>query len=204
MNKREFLLERVSKIETKLKIYCKYYNNRFVRALLVREKVILKVFAILLKKLFGINYLKKTKTFLDREMFVYLSDADASLLYFYGIFGHAGLNFYGSELSIIKFLIKNLKNDDIFYDIGANYGFYTILAQELITNGEIHSFEPNPNIFPLLVKNAQYEKFRNTFLNEIAISDKDGELEFYDRFNQRHSGTSSLIKHSNFGKNIKL
>ena len=137
-------------------------------------------------------------------MYVYLHDADASLLYFFEIFGCAGNNLYGSEFSIIKFLIKNLKENDVFYDVGANYGFYTILAQELISNGEIHSFEPNPNIFPLLLKNAQPEKFKNTFLNELALSDKDGCLEFYNRFNQRHSGDSSLVKHEHFKGKYKI
>jgi hypothetical protein len=39
-----------------------------------------------------------------------------------------------AEYKLTKFFIKNLKEDDIFYDVGANYGFYTYLALEL---GEI-------------------------------------------------------------------
>lgn len=200
MNKREFLLEKIKNIEPILKIYYQNFENRIKRAFIVKEKAIIKIWSIFLKEIFGISYLKKIKTFFDREMHVYLEDADASSLYFFGIlFGYG----YGTELSLIKYLIKNIKENDVFYDIGANYGFYTILAQEFISSGEIHSFEPNPSIFPLLVENAQPEKFSNTFLNEVALSNKDEELEFYDRFNQRHSGGSSLIKYSHFEGNYK-
>jgi len=126
-------------------------------------------------------------------MLVYLADSDASALYFFG-------TLYGEELKIIKFLLKNLKENDVFYDIGANYGFYTILAQEFITEGEIHSFEPNPKIFKILKENCKLNIFKNTYLNEIALSDKNGGVEFYDRDIARQSGGSSLIKHEHFKK----
>jgi FkbM family methyltransferase len=126
-------------------------------------------------------------------MFVFLNDGDATFLYFFGVL-------FGDEINIIKFLIKNLKENDIFYDIGANYGFYTLLAQEFITTGEIHSFEPNPNIFKLLKENVKLDLFKNTFLNELALSDKKGESEFYNLDIKGHSGASSLIKYDRFKK----
>jgi FkbM family methyltransferase len=107
---------------------------------------------------------------------------------------------YGGETKIIKFLIKNFKDDDIFYDIGANYGFYVLLAQEFITKGEIQAFEPNPKIFKLLRENSRLDIYKHTFLNEMALYDKTGETEFFDREIGRHSGNSSLIKHQHFLK----
>jgi FkbM family methyltransferase len=84
-----------------------------------------------------------------------------------------------------------------FYDIGASYGFFTLLAQEFITTGEIHSFEPNPAIFELLRINADVKNFPNTYINEIAISDKKDIVEFYDRQSTGYSFTSTLIKKAN-------
>ena len=193
MSKKEKFLSLLNKIEPKIGLYLEHLNNKLKRALLVREKSIFKIFAIFLKILFNIDFEKKLKTFWGREINVYLADADASSLYFFGVL-------YGEELKIIKFLIKELKEDDIFYDIGANLGFYTILAQEFITNGEIHSFEPNPKIFKILKKNCKLDIFKNTYLNQIALSDKIGEIDFYDREIARHSGGSSLIKHGHFKK----
>jgi len=146
-----------------------------------------------MKKVLGMDFKKKIKTFWGRDIYVYLADADAAALYFFNTLPIA-------EIKIIKFLIKNFKDDDIFYDIGANYGFYTLLAQEFITKGEIHAFEPNPKIFKLLRENSRLDIYKNTFLNEMALSDKAGETEFFDREISGHSGSSSLVKHQHFLK----
>jgi FkbM family methyltransferase len=191
--KKEEFLSLLNKIEPRISLYSKYFDSKIVRTFIVREKALLKVLAILMKNVLGMDFKKKTKTFWGRDIYVYLADADSSALYFFN-------TLYVSEIKIIKFLIKNFKDDDVFYDIGANYGFYTLLAQEFITKGEIHAFEPNPKIFKLLRENSRLDIYKNTFLNEIALSDKTGEIEFYDREISRHSGSSSLIKHQHFLK----
>jgi len=193
MIKNEKFINILTNIEPKINLYLKHSNSRIIRGLLVREKSIVKILAILFKKFFNIDFKKRIKTFWGREMLVYLADGDASALYFFG-------SLYGEELKIIKFLLKNLKENDVFYDLGANYGFYTILAQEFITEGEIHSFEPNPKIFKILKENCKLNIFKNTYLNEIALSDKNDESEFYDTDVARHSGISSLIKHEHYKK----
>jgi FkbM family methyltransferase len=193
MDKKEKFLSLLSEIEPRINKYSKYLDSKIIRAFMVREKALLKVLAILMKNVLGMDFKKKIKTFWGRDIYVYLADADASALYFFN-------TLYGSEIKIIKFLIKNFKDDDIFYDIGANYGFYVLLAQEFITKGEIHAFEPNPKIFKLLRKNSRLDIYKNTFLNEMALSDKTGETEFFDREISRHSGGSSLIKHQHFLK----
>jgi FkbM family methyltransferase len=193
MDKKEKFLSLLSKIEPRIDKYLKYIDSKIIRAFVVREKAFLKVLAILMKNVLDIDFKKKIKTFWERDLYVYLADSDASALYFFG-------TLYGDEIKIIKFLIKNFKENDIFYDVGANYGFYTCLAQEFIIDGEIHAFEPNPKIFRLLKENARLDIFKNTFLNEVALSDKTGETEFFDREISRHSGSSSLIKHQHFLK----
>ncbi len=193
MDKKEKFLSLLSKIEPRINKYLKYFDSKIIRSFMVREKAFLKVLAILMKNVLGMDFKKKIKTFWERDLYVYLADADASALYFFG-------TLYGDEIKIIKFLIKNFKENDIFYDVGANYGFYTCLAQEFIIDGEIHAFEPNPKIFRLLKENARLDIFKNTFLNEVALSDKIGETEFFDREISGHSGGSSLIKHQHFLK----
>jgi FkbM family methyltransferase len=193
VHRKEKFLSLLSKIEPRINKYLKYLDSKIIRAFMVREKAFLKILAILMKNVLGMDFKKKVKTFWGRDIYVYLADTDASALYFFN-------TLYGEEIKLIKFLIKNFKDDDIFYDIGANYGFYTLLAQEFITKGEIHAFEPNPKIFKLLRENSRLDIYKNTFLNEIALSDKTGETEFFDREISRHSGGSSLIKHQHFLK----
>lgn len=188
MNKKEKFFEKLLSIEPKTIEHLKFAKNKFIIILLRKEKGLIKAISIFLKKLFNIDITITLKTFFRRKMKVYLADADASALFFFG-------TLYDAELKVIKFLLKNLKENDIFYDVGANYGFYTLLAQELIDieKGEIHSFEPLPRIFNLLKENAFLEKFKNTFLNNLALSDSCGFADFINRENSRHSGISSLI-----------
>ncbi len=193
MDKKEKFLSLLSKIEPRIDKYSKYIDSKIIRAFMVREKAFLKVLAILMKNVLSMDFKKRIKTFWGRDIHVFLADQDASALYFFN-------TLYGEEIKIIKFLIQNFKNDDIFYDIGANYGFYTLLAQEFITKGEIHAFEPNPKIFKLLRENSRLDIYKNTFLNEMALSDKIGEIEFFDREISKHSGGSSLIKYKHFSK----
>jgi len=79
------------------------------------------------------------------------------------------------EYKLTKFFIKNLKEDGIFYDIGANYGFYTYLALEFCK--EVHLFEPIPFIFDNLKNNLK--DYQNVFLNNIALSDKKGKVDLF-------------------------
>lgn len=95
------------------------------------------------------------------------------------------------EIKLAKFFIKNWRDGDVFYDIGANYGVYTYLASEFIYSGEIHSFEPIPSVFSYLKLNTKHLE-NNIFLNNIALSDADKNIKLY--FNRDGSGSSTLIK----------
>lgn len=173
-DKREIFLRKILDIEPVIENYIKNIDSKFKRSLIVKEKAIVKVISLLLKNIFSIDIKCKIKTFFGRKMEIYIADQDASALFFFG-------TLYGEELKIIKFIIKNLKENEVFYDIGANYGFYTVLCQELIDpyKGEIHSFEPLFKIFNLLKRNALLKQYQNTYLNNIALSDKIGFFRFF-------------------------
>ncbi|MCM8827391.1 MAG: FkbM family methyltransferase [Candidatus Omnitrophica bacterium] len=185
-NKRELFLNLIVDIEPRLKKYLSYGSNKVKKALFVKHKALVKVWGKMLKKFFGIDFKYKTKTFWGREICVLPFDRNANIPLFFSSL---------PEFETIKFLVKRLKENDIFYDIGANLCFYTILAQEFINQekGEIHAFEPLPEIFSLLCENAKVHYFKNTFLNNLAVSDKIGEAEFYNKTTLSHSGGNSLI-----------
>lgn len=61
----------------------------------------------------------------------------------------------GPEYKLVRYFIRTLKQDDCFYDAGANYGFYTLLAAEFVGfGGEVHAFEPMPSVHARLVGNS--------------------------------------------------
>jgi FkbM family methyltransferase len=63
---------------------------------------------------------------------------------------------------------------DIFFDIGANYGFYSLLAGKGGVE-EIHAFEPNPHVFCMLATNIFLNGLSGkTRLWNQAASDRAG------------------------------
>lgn len=78
----------------------------------------------------------------------YVDDADFVTFYLVGAPG-------GPEYKLARWFIRNLKENDCFYDAGASYGFYTMLAGEFIgERGERHAFEPLAEIHARLAANA--------------------------------------------------
>ena len=115
----------------------------------------------------------KARLFWGEDIHLPLFDSEAFYLAYFGTLWR------NQELRLTKFLIKNLQPNDVFYDVGASYGFYTRLAYQIVASeGEVHAFEPHPKVFPYFQKFG--EKKVNVFLNNIALSDKNGESLFID------------------------
>lgn len=90
----------------------------------------------------------------------------------------SGVNGYwlGSyELEGQKMFIENLNKGDIIFDIGANVGFYSLLAAEIVgPSGKVFSFEPLPENFNYLKKHIEINGYKNIFPFQVAVSDKSG------------------------------
>jgi hypothetical protein len=50
---------------------------------------------------------------------------------------------YGHEPEVVKWFERNLKNDDVVFDVGAHFGFYGILATQLCPQVKFYGFEGN-------------------------------------------------------------
>ena len=67
-----------------------------------------------------------------------------------------------------------LKPGGIFLDVGANAGFYSMLALDLIgPTGAVHAFEIDPRALRCLKKTISREAIPNFFLQEVAVSNKN-------------------------------
>ncbi|OGK10580.1 hypothetical protein A2767_06705 [Candidatus Roizmanbacteria bacterium RIFCSPHIGHO2_01_FULL_35_10] len=89
-----------------------------------------------------------------------------------GVNGYWLGSYESEQVSIFE---KELKDGDVFFDIGANVGFYSLLAAEIIgKDGKVFSFEPLPENFKYLKKHIEINNYKNIFPFETAISDKVG------------------------------
>jgi FkbM family methyltransferase len=189
--KRKIFLEKLLVIEKKniLRLFSKYVGPG------IRRKVLRSLFGGHIYLLFFLNKLdllstknRTIKLFWGREIKSFINSSEL-----FGLIMSKGALLDPSELKLTKFLIKNLKENDIFYDVGANYGFYTYLALEFCK--EVNSFEPLPDVFENLRMNLEGDK--KVFLNNMALSEQIGETFIYvggaKFYTKEHTGGSTII-----------
>ena len=78
---------------------------------------------------------------------------------------------YEEELLFLDKIIDKVSES---VDVGVYRGVYTFQLAKI--SKHVHSFEPNPLIFPYLNKNLQ-KLIKNLTLYNVALSDKNGETE---------------------------
>ncbi len=111
---------------------------------------------------------------------IYLNPEDNYMSPLIGITGT-----YEPEVTRIFKMV--LKEGDTVIDIGANVGWFTLLAARTVgETGRVISFEPDPENFALLTKSVQRNEFPNVVLFKEAVSDIDG----IRRLNLNGSGNS--------------
>ena len=77
------------------------------------------------------------------------------------------------ERQEVQFIKRELQPGMVFFDIGANMGFYSLIAAKRVgDSGKVHSFEPNPRMFEELKYNIDLNGFTNVKLNCLALADK--------------------------------
>jgi FkbM family methyltransferase len=88
-----------------------------------------------------------------------------------------GIGFEKDELNLVR---KFVRAGDMFFDVGANVGIYTLAASRLVGDeGQVHSFEPLINTFDLLKRNVDLNHAQNVHLNPVAVGDIVGEVNLY-------------------------
>jgi FkbM family methyltransferase len=77
-------------------------------------------------------------------------------------------------------LVNHLKPGDVFLDIGANIGYYTILASAIVRDsGLVIAYEPDEENFRLLCENLALNHAVNVRPFHAAVSDYDGHGNLY-------------------------
>jgi len=98
------------------------------------------------------------------------------------------------ELKTTELFIKLVESGSTVIDVGANVGFFTLLAAKLAgKEGVVVSFEPDPTSFSLLSRSVQRNNFGNVRLFRKCISDVDGEQVLYLSVTH-HKGMHSISR----------
>jgi len=96
----------------------------------------------------------------------------------------AGSSDHGCWLGSYEFdkqrlVARSVTPGTVFFDIGANVGFYTLLASLLVGDtGRVFAFEPLPRNLGYLDKHLRINGVRNVTVFRAAVSDHSGEAWF--------------------------
>ncbi|MFA6554486.1 MAG: FkbM family methyltransferase [Candidatus Paceibacterota bacterium] len=98
-------------------------------------------------------------------------------------------SFEDTEIELFR---KSLKNGFTVVDIGANIGYYTIIASGHIgSNGKIFAYEPENRNYSFLQKNIEVNRLTNVKAQKIGLSDKKGSNTLY--LDPNNKGHHSLV-----------
>jgi FkbM family methyltransferase len=115
--------------------------------------------------------LKQTTTFFGDSMNIVLPAS----LDIYLVKGKS----HDSEIRLVKLMIKELSEGDTYLDIGAHFGYFSLLAAHLVgEKGNVFAYEASKSTFAILEKNIAQHANIKAFHN--ALSDKDETLTFFE------------------------
>jgi FkbM family methyltransferase len=76
-----------------------------------------------------------------------------------------------------SFVRNSLRSGMNFVDVGANWGFFTLMAAHLVgASGKVVALEPDPRIFLKLKSNVERNKLEQVRVFDVAAADRDAEL----------------------------
>jgi FkbM family methyltransferase len=79
----------------------------------------------------------------------------------------------------VKAFVSEL-NEGLFVDIGANFGFYTIMASKILNdNGKVLSVEADPLYYSFLCQNIELNSCRNTSAKNVAAWSENGKVSIF-------------------------
>ena len=108
------------------------------------------------------------------------------------------------ERGVVQLLRRLVKAGDVFFDLGANFGFYSFYLTPLCgSSGTVHAFEPNPCLIPLLLRSIEINRqYGNIHLNAVAVGKEAGR--YVPLYGPDRIGCSSLYPHEWLNRNSSV
>ena len=100
------------------------------------------------------------------------------------------------ESAVVGILRSTLCEGDVFVDLGANEGFFSMIASGLVgQKGRVFAIEPQERLWPVITQNIVLNDATNVVLVPFAVSDVPGEAEIVVT-PASNSGAASLVANS--------
>lgn len=152
-------------------------------------------YSLSLARRYQIAHRVKGKTFWGDEMFLIYPEFVSTSILRYGYFEE------GLTTMVLEYLEPNM----IFCDIGAHFGYYSLLASHIVgKRGHVHSFEPTPSTFSILRQNIKGKD--NITINNCALLSEKRDISLVDH-GPLYSGHNTITRsrcNPNVLKNLAL
>jgi FkbM family methyltransferase len=81
------------------------------------------------------------------------------------------------ESAVQEAMIRHLGRGGVFYDVGANLGFFSLLAAHIagLRDGRVYAFEAAPDNAEAIAVNARLNAIPNVSVRSVAVSDRSGQ-----------------------------
>lgn len=97
------------------------------------------------------------------------------------------------EEETCRWIESNLGEGGVFFDIGGNAGYFTLLGSKLVGDtGRVIVFEPVPLNIDVLTRQISLNDRRNVTLEPLAIADRVGTLSFDVEWRNANSHMSDV------------
>ena len=97
------------------------------------------------------------------------------------VFWEGYLNFEYTDI-----FVRLIKKVNVFYDIGANIGYYSLLAAVENPSVRVVGFEPAAGPLFYYRENVRLNNYRNIKVEPLALSHQEGEITFYEIKNDKY------------------
>jgi len=83
------------------------------------------------------------------------------------------------EPQLMELMAVLMRADSVFVDVGANIGFHSLHIASRNPGARCHAFEPHPDIFRQLTRNAHLSGLKNMTLHHYALAEAHRDGVFY-------------------------
>ncbi len=107
----------------------------------------------------------------------------------------------GWEAETTRLFKELAKEGDVIIDIGANIGYYTLLASKIVgDSGKVYAFEPDPTNYRVLSSNIELNGCKNIVTEQKAISDANGSVTLY--LDNKDVGAHTIYKNGKVKRQV--
>jgi FkbM family methyltransferase len=122
------------------------------------------------------------ETVFGSTLYVDAKDTVGRFIYYFGVW----------EPNLTSWISERLKPGDTFIDVGANVGYFSVLASKLVGGtGKVVAIEAVPQIFCILSRNVKSNGILNTRSINVAVWNEEKKFQFFtQKYNTPGSSTA--------------